>query len=106
MWTCPICGKEHTKLFDARWNCACRADPAALRAARARLAARLIYGFLSLILRILLGLGIGTIFGLIVFSVAGLPPGEGFGAGILIGGLIGIVWGLLAAVSRRGSNGP
>jgi hypothetical protein len=101
MWACPICGREHAKLYDARWNCVCRTDPYAIRAARARLTARLILAFLSLAKRILLGLVIGTALGPIMFSSAGVPLREGLELGAAIGALVGItvgiVWGLLAA---------
>jgi hypothetical protein len=97
MWACPICGREHAKLYDARWNCVCRTDPYAVRAARARLTARLIRAYLSLALRILLGLVIGAALGTIMFSITGVPPWEGMGLGAAIGALFGIVWGLLAA---------
>src|SRR5262249_43844479 len=104
MWACPICGREHKKLFDARWNCACRTDPYAVRAAEVRLTARLILVFLSLVLRILLGLGIGAALGPIMFTVAGWPPWEGLGPGATIGALVGAIWGPLASSAQGGRN--
>src|SRR5215470_15445153 len=92
MWACPDCGREHEKLYDARWNCACRSDPNAALAAKARRTMRLILIFLSLALHILLGLGIGTALGPLVFIVAGVPAGEGLEPGAAIGVLVGSIW--------------
>jgi hypothetical protein len=97
MWACNICGAEHARLYDARWNCPCRQRPDIGRILRERA----IRNFRAVVSRVVLAIVIGAVGVVAIFLLGFVGTVAGFGVldalqlVIIIQLVLGIIWGVV-----------